>query len=76
MTTQLLQYGAEYDFKDFSGRTPLSWAADDPSLAIEGLAYQIAKMLTDCEADVHSSDYKGSTPLLYAVAVPRTQLLC
>ena len=59
MTTQLLQHGAKYDFKDFSDRTTLSWAADDPSLAIKGPANRIAKMLIERGADIHSSDYKG-----------------
>ena len=68
MATELLEHGAEHDLKDFSGRTPLSWAAEDHSNWIEGSVFKIAKLLIDRGANVHSMDCNGRTPLVYATS--------
>ena len=56
----LLQSSSNNDFKDNSGRTPLSWAAGEGHGAV-------VKMLLDIgNVDVESKDYSDRTPLSYA----------
>jgi ankyrin repeat protein len=55
----LLDYGADLESRDYSGRTPLSWAVEgDP---------KVVKLLLDNGADIESKDNSGRTPLSWAV---------
>ncbi|KAL6696391.1 ankyrin repeat-containing domain protein [Trichoderma pleuroticola] len=58
----LLQKGYNPDLKDTDGRTPLSWAAENGSIAVA------AKLLATRLADADSRDEWNNTPLFYAVA--------
>jgi ankyrin repeat protein len=52
--------GAQWDQRDFGGRTPLSWAAGEGNEALSKLLLETGKVKAD------SRDYYGRTPLSWA----------
>ncbi|KAI1205011.1 uncharacterized protein F4807DRAFT_444749 [Annulohypoxylon truncatum] len=55
----LLEKGADIEFKDCLGQTPLSWAAEKGREAV-------VKLLLEKGADIESKDNSGKTPLSWA----------
>ncbi len=68
VTELLLKYGANPNFKDFSGRTPLM------EITLCKNCEALTKLYLDYGADINAKDKEGKTVLMYAKSVKEAKL--